>query len=281
MSTEIFARLALDVIEMHRNIGDARPDQCLREAARGLFDVFIGAVAAEVIGVLLRPSDRHAGDRPAVDEVLLVLAVEVHDGLGGLVDAAVFIVRADVVPPGLNSAGEAREHPAANLVLWLGGKAKLRGAVLIHRHAFGNDLVPSQHAVNELAAVGIFGEPGGIGARLAVEQENFRALGDGLDVAEAGGLPADAGAVHADPEAIFSAGFARDAIVGIPQLHSPGVVPLNPLAVDRVVPVALGGEILAGAIAKFGDAVFAVADAAAIDAVPDVVGEPLRAANAG
>ena len=61
-------------------------------------------------------------------------------GSAVLVLAAVFVVGADVVPPGLDAAGEALDHPHASLGCRLAGQAEGGRARLVHRHALGGSL---------------------------------------------------------------------------------------------------------------------------------------------
>ncbi len=86
-------------------------------------------------------------------------------------------------------------------------------------------------------------------------------------------MAGDAGAVHANPEAIFSACGLGDFVVVIPEFEAAGVVPVEPLAIDGIVPVFLLWDRFVGEGEEFGFAIFAVADVVAFEAVPDVVGE--------
>ena len=230
--------LALDVVHVHRQIRNAGANQRLREAAPGLLDQFLGIVPAVEIGVLLRPDDPHAGDGPAVDEVLLVGLVPAQDRLGRAVHPPVLVIGADVMPPRLNAAGEARQHPHPRLRLGLAGQPERGPAHLVHRHALGDQLVPAQQAVDELAGQGIVLETLGVAARLVVQHDDFGAGADLLVVAETPALAADAAAVHPEPQAVRPARGFRHAVVQVPDLQPAGVAPLNPLAIDRIVPVA-------------------------------------------
>src|ERR1019366_1166917 len=73
-------------------------------------------VAAVIIGIALRPDHAKGGYWLTVDEVLLVLLMPAKNGRGGAVGAAVLMPGADVVPPGLDAAGDAFDHPHARLV---------------------------------------------------------------------------------------------------------------------------------------------------------------------
>ncbi len=71
------------------------------------------------------------------------------------------------------------------------------------------------------------------------------------------------------------AGRAGRAVVEVPDLQPPRVVPLDPLAIDRIVPVLLAGDRLAGPLAELLRAVLAVADALAPQPAPAIVGDSL------
>ena len=92
------------------------------------------------------------------------------------------------MPPGLDASGETLEHPHPRLGLGLGGDAKRGAARLIHRHAFRNQLVPPEQAMDALAGVGVLPEAGVVGAGLVIEQNDLGALADRLQVAERLGL---------------------------------------------------------------------------------------------
>ena len=91
------------------------------------------------------------------------------------------------------------------------------------------------------------------------------------------GLRRDRAAVHAGPDAIRAAGVARDAVVELPEFRAARVVPQDPLAVSGIVPVGAArkspGRSSGGTCAG---TVVAVADAAAAQAGPTVVGETFR-----
>src|SRR6059036_2744611 len=106
-----------------------------------------------------------------------------------------------------------------------------------------------------------------------VEQNNFSALADGFVVTETLTLARNRAAVHTDPKAIRTACRVRGAIVEVPDFKTAGVTPLNPAAVSRVVPIMSRRERLARVLTESSGAVFAVADAAAAQAAPTVIGE--------
>ena len=130
--------------------------------------------------------------------------------------------------------------------------------------------------MHEFSVEGIFADGAAVGAGLVVEHDDFGAGGELLEIAEGGGLGGDIAAEHAEPEAIFSAGVAGDAVVEVPLFDAAGVGPVDPLAEGGVVPVVFGGEILGGEFFEAGDAVLAVADAVAVIAGPVVVGEAFQ-----
>ena len=88
-------------------------------------------------------------------------------------------------------------------------------------------------------------------------------------------LAADRPAVHADPKAIRPARRLGRSVVEVPDLQPPGVVPLDPFAIDRIVPVSLAGDFLCPRAAELLRAVLAMADAFAPESAPAIVGDPL------
>ncbi len=110
-------------------------------------------------------------------------------------------------------------------------------------------------------------------AVLRVKEEEVGALADRLVVAKVFALGGDLAGVHADPEAVLAAGLLGDAVVEVPDLEAAVVVPADPGAVDRVVPVVAGRQGGVGVVAERAAAVRAVADAVALEATPGVVGE--------
>ena len=83
-----------------------------------------GAFVAIEIGVALRPGDADRGERSPVHQVAFVGRVPLHDWLGGAVHAAVVMIRADVMPPGLDASREALDHPHARFGGRLAGHAE-------------------------------------------------------------------------------------------------------------------------------------------------------------
>src|SRR5574340_907488 len=108
-----------------------------------------------------------------------------------------------------------------------------------------------------------------------VHEHHIRALADSFHVAERTRLSRDRAAVHAYPDAVRAAALLCRPVEMVPDLDAPVVVPLDPLAVNRIVPVALLGERLARLLAELPRAVVAIADALASQARPTVVRETL------
>src|SRR5262249_5652406 len=105
------------------------------------------------------------------------------------------------------------------------------------------------------------------------EKQKFGAFTDLADVAERVALARDRTAVHAQPQAVRSAGILRHPIVVLPHLDAARVVPLHPLPVDGVVPVFRLRQRSGGRVAEFAGAVVAIADAVALQTAPTIVGE--------
>src|SRR5882757_1506840 len=97
--------------------------------------------------------------------------------------AAVLLIRAEVMPPRLDAAGETVEHPEAHFRPGFAGEAEVRLAGLIYGHAFGDELVPTQEAVDEFAGEAVVLEAAGVGARLMVEHDDFGAAANFAGVA--------------------------------------------------------------------------------------------------
>ena len=242
--------VAVDMIDVHGEIRDSRADQGVRHPAVGQVHEHARVVAAVEVGVPLRPDDPDGRHGPTIDQVLLVLRVPAVQRLDGAELATVFLAGPDVVPPGLDAAGETLEDPQASLRLRLARAAEGRPARLVHRHALGGELLPAQQSVHLLAGVAVLLEAGRVLPRLVVEHQDLRAAADRRAIAEPARLGRDASAVHADPEAVRPARLARRAIVQIPDLQATVVVPEDPLAVQRIVPVLPSRDGLAGAVAK-------------------------------
>src|ERR1039458_1343181 len=261
---------------MDRKVGNAGADERVGPAAPGQFDQFVGIVASIEVGVRLRPDQPGRGDGPAVDQVLLVLRVPAKDRFGGAEHALVFLIRADVVPPRLNAASETFQHPEPRFRFRFAGQPELGPARLIHGHAFGNEFVPAEQAVDQLARLAVVLESRGVIPRLLVEHHNLRPLADRLVIAKLLGLGGNRAAVHSEPEAMRPAGFARGAIEQVPDFKPARVVPPDPLAIDRIVPILRARDRLAGLLVKLALTIFAVADAVALQAVPVVVRDSIR-----
>src|ERR1700726_3031825 len=100
-----------------------------------------------------------------------------HEGLPRVIHAAVFMICADVMPPGLDPASESFDHPHTSFGRRLAGDAERTAPGLIHSHTFRSELVPTENAVNQLAGVGVLFEarwPTG----LMIEKDHFSALKD-------------------------------------------------------------------------------------------------------
>jgi len=222
----------------------------------------------------LGPAEGDGSQGAAVDEVLLVGSVESHDGEGGFVDAAVFVVGVDVVPPRLDAAGDAGVHPELDFRGRFSGEAELgRAAVLVLGHGFGDDFVPAGQGMDEVAIDDIFDDAVGDGAGLFVEEDDLGAGEDFFGVAECVSLGGDVGGLHAQPEAVYAAGGLRDFVVEVPLFEAAGVGPFDPFAEGGVVPVAGGGEGSVGERLEAAGAVLTVADRVTVGGGPGVVGE--------
>src|ERR1039458_1604998 len=261
---------------MDRKVGNAGADERVGPAAPGQFDQFVGIVASIEVGVRLRPDQPGRGDGPAVDQVLLVLRVPAKDRFGGAEHALVFLIRADVVPPRLNAASETFQHPEPRFRFRFAGQPELGPARLIHGHAFGNEFVPAEQAVDQLARLAVVLESRGVIPRLLVEHHNLRPLADRLVIAKLLSLGGNRAAVHSEPEAMRPAGFARGAIEQVPDFEPARVVPPDPLAIDRIVPILRARDRLAGLLVKLALTIIAVADVVALQAVPIVVRDSIR-----
>src|SRR5258708_5029587 len=140
------------------------------------------------------------------------------------------------MPPRLDAAREPFDHPHAGFCRRLAGNTKGAASGLVHRHAFGSELAPTENAVDQFPGVGVFFEARDA-ARLMVEKDHFSALQDRFGIAEGTALRRDGAAVHAEPEAVGTSGGFGGAIVEIPDLEPARVVPLDPQAVCGAVPV--------------------------------------------
>src|SRR5262249_11379020 len=104
------------------------------------------------------------------------------------------------------------------------------------------------------------------------------AVADLQTIAKRAALAGDGAAVHADVKTVRAAGRLRGAVEEIPDFQAALIVPLDPLAVDRVVPGLPRGNRVSCRGLEFAFAVVAIADAVAPHAAPMVVGEALRVA---
>src|ERR1051326_2464903 len=109
-----------------------------------LFDEEVGIIAAIEIGVLLGPDDADGGERLSVDQIFLIGAMPAHHWFRSAKGAAIFLISAEVMPPRLDAASEAVEHPKTSFGRGLGRKAESRPAGLIHGHAFRDEFIPTE-----------------------------------------------------------------------------------------------------------------------------------------
>src|ERR1039458_1956277 len=261
---------------MHWQVWDARPDERLGDTPPRQVHQQVRVVTPIEIRVLLRPHHADAGNRLAVDEKFFMLLVPAIDRFGSLIHAAVFVVGADVMPPGLQAAGDAVEHPHPRLGRRFAGQPERGPSRLIQGHALGDQLVPAEQAVDEFARLAVVLKARCVTARLMVEHDDVRTTADFLAVAEALALAADGAAVHPGPDAIRPARRLRGAVIQVPDFQPAVVVPANPLAISQIVPIRLTRDVLAAALAEFPPAILTVADSAAAQPAPTVVREALR-----
>ncbi len=130
--------------------------------------------------------------------------------------------------------------------------------------------------MHALARVPVLLKPRVIVAPLMVEHDDVGALADGAEVTERARLRGNGTAVHAGPDAVGAAGGTRGLVVQVPDRQAARVVPPNPIAVGGVVPVRGRRKVLAATRLEQARAVVAVADAAAAEPRPTVVGETFR-----
>src|SRR5205085_11598081 len=105
-------------------------------------------------------------------------------------------------------------------------------------------------AVEHFPGDGVFLKSAEVAATLIVEHDDLGPRADFFQVPKAAGLSDDAASVHADPEAIFSAGLAGDAIVHFPLLDAPAVAPFDPSSKRRIIPIMFRRQIHVGVLAK-------------------------------
>ncbi len=267
-----------DLVGVQRHVGDAGAVQRLHRAAIGRHRLVGGVGAAEVVVVLLGPDHADVGAELAVNEQVLVLFVPGEDRLGGRVLPPVLVHRADVVPPGLDAAGEARGRPEPHLGLRHAGEAEGGGAELVLRHRLGDQLVPARDLVQPLAGLGVLLEAVVGVAPLVVEHDDRRLGEDALEVDEAVRVVEELAADHPQPGAVLAAGLAGDLVVKLPEVGPALEVPAHPVAVGVGVPVVRPRQLLAGVGLELRLAMVAVADAGSRQARPAVVGEAVRMA---
>ena len=197
----------------------------LGETARGRSTSSSRVVAAVEVGVALRPGDGDVGDGAAVEEVLFVGLMPLHDGFGGFVHAAIFVIGGDVVPPGLDAAGETGEHPHLGFGGGFGGEAELGAAELVHGHAFGDEFVPAEEAVHEFSVEGI-ADGAALGAGLPFQSMMIseRAASCWRSRKEVAWEETSLPSMPSQRRAVFtSAGVAGDAVVEVPLFDAAGV----------------------------------------------------------
>ncbi len=193
------ADVAVDLIDVDRQERNPGADQGIHHTAVGQVHEQARIVAAIEIGMPLRPDYADTGNGSAVDQAVLVLHVPAVERLDGAELASVLLVGPDMVPPGLNAAGKAVEHPEACLRLRLARAAESRPAGLVHRHALGSELLPAQHSVDLLAGVAVLLKTERVVPCLVVEHQDLGAAGDRRVIPEPDRLCRDRSAVHAHP----------------------------------------------------------------------------------
>ena len=102
---------AIDVVGVDRQIRNARANQRVHETRVRRVDHLGGGIAPEEIGIALGPHDADVREGRAIDQVPLVRLPPAHHRLGGAVHATVLVIGRHVVPPRLNAAGDAGDHP--------------------------------------------------------------------------------------------------------------------------------------------------------------------------
>src|SRR5690348_14957844 len=103
------------MVGVDRQVWHPRAKQGVRQPTLREGHAVFGGVAAVEVHVLLRPDDADGGDWLAVHQEVLVGLVPAEEWLRRAVLAAVLVVGADVVPPGLDATGEARQRPQSRL----------------------------------------------------------------------------------------------------------------------------------------------------------------------
>src|SRR5260221_589599 len=197
------------------------------------------------------------------------------DRFGRSVHSPIFMVSADMMPPRVQAAGNAVQHPQPRFVRGLARKPESRFPGLIHRHALRNQLAPAQQRVDQFSSFAVVLKPAFITTCLMVEHYDLGAFGDCFIVAEILTLGTDAAAHHPRPNAIRTASGLRSGVIQIPKFQTSIIVPTDPLAEDRVVPVLRRRNLFSAALPELALAVFAMAEARTSQPAPAVVGETL------
>src|ERR1035438_3938671 len=97
-----------------------------------------------------------------------------------------------------------------------------------------------------------------------VEENDFGPLEDCLAVSERAALCCDGSAVHAEPKAIGTSRRFGCAVIQIPYFNAPRVVPVDPLPVPGIFPIAFFWQSGSGIIPELTRAVLAVAYAVTV-----------------
>ena len=260
--------------DLYGEVRNPCPDERVSHSPVGHHGAIFRFVLAVEVGVALDPHHPHTRKRLAVEQVLFVLLVPPEERLGRAVLATVLVVGPYMMPPRLYPAGETLERPRPYLRLGLAAHPEGRLARAVEGGALGDEFVPSEQAVDHLSGVGVALEVARVAPPLVVKHEDLGSLADGLVVAETGTLHLDLACVHADPEAVRSPRPFRHAVIEVPDLDAPFVVPEDPPSVGIVSPIFLFRQGEAGLIAELPGAVVTVTDVVPLQPAPAVVGEP-------
>src|SRR5690606_29585252 len=96
-----------------------------------------------------------------------------------------------------------------------------------------------------------------------------------LKIDETLGVVENLAADHAHPGAVLAAGCARDAVVERPEFGAAFKAPADPFAIALVGPVVVPRQLHAGTVLELRLAVLAIADLAARQAGPAVIGKAI------
>ena len=197
-------------------------------------------VAAEEVGVALRPDEADGRDRRPIDQVVLVRLVPAHDRLGASGTCGGPRGRRR---RGATRAGCRRRCPRSSTCAPRLPACSRRGSSPGPTGTSPStpaQLVPAEHAVHALAGVAVLLEARVVVAPLVIEHQDRR---------RARRSPSDRGSERACAvtEPLFMPDQRQsgppaarvDAVVQLPELDAAGVAPHDPLAVGRVVPVGL------------------------------------------